>query len=195
MGSFVLAQKELKRTIKASSITLLQIDVANCFELILETGKTDKIVIEARLEGEYTKDLEIAVYQDGGTLGVEPGFISNFVSPNDKLSAHKVVSIALHIFLPKWKNVQVYGTNTRVIATGSYSDLSIILADGNCELNQVSQNVAVKTQSGNIVLKAKTGTVTASSKYGLVSPVVLPAGESHYNLSTVTGNIELKKPE
>ncbi len=195
MGSFVLAQKELKRTIKASSITLLQIDAANCFEVMLETGNTDEIVIEARLEGEYTKDLEIAVNQDGGTLGVEAGFSANFVNPNDKLSAHKVVSIALHVFLPKWKNVQVYGTNTRVIATGSFSDLSIILADGNCELNQVSQNVTVKTQSGNIVLKAKTGSVAASSKYGLVSPVVLTPGINHYNLSTVTGNIELKKPE
>jgi hypothetical protein len=195
VGSFVLAQKVLKRTINASSITLLQIDAENCFEVKLETGSTDEIVIEARLEGEYTKDLEIAVYENGGTLGVEAGFTANFINPNDKLSAHKVVSIALNLYLPKWKNVQVYGTNTRVMATGSYSDLSIILADGNCELNQVTQNVTVKTQSGNIFLKAKTGSVTACSKYGLVSPVILPAGANQYNLSTVTGNIELKKPE
>jgi hypothetical protein len=195
MGSFVLAQKQVKRTIEASSITLLQIDAANCFEVKLETGNTNDIVIDARLEGEYSKDLEVAIYEDGGTLFVDAGFKASFVNPNDKLSAHKVVSIILHVFLPKWKNVQVYGTNTRVVAMGSYSDLSIVLADGNCELNEISQNVTVKTQSGNIVLKAKAGSVTASSKYGQVSQIGLPKGLNQYNLSTVTGNIELNKPE
>lgn len=195
MGSFVLAQKKVQKTIKASSISLLQIDAANCFEVQLKTGNTDKIVVNARLEGEYSKDLEIVVFEDGGTLFLNAGFSADFINPNDKLSAHKVVSIALEVIVPKWKNIRIYGTNTRVVVNGNYSDLNIVLADGSCELNQVGQNVTVKTQSGNIILKAKSGEIVATSKYGLVSQKSFPKGTNHFNLYTVTGNIELKKPD
>lgn len=195
MGISGLAQKQLERTIDARSVSLLQIDAANCFEVKIETGDTDVIVVTARLEGEYTKDLDLKVYENGRTLAINAGFKDTFINPNDKLSAHKVVSIALHVFLPKWKNVQLYGTNARVVAQGDYEDMNIVLADGICELDQVGRNVRVRTQSGNITMKAKSGSIAASSKYGLVNKMVLPKGTNRYNLSTVTGNIELKKPE
>lgn len=195
IGVSSLAQKQLERKINASSISLLQIDATNCFEVQIETGSTDEIVVAAQLEGEYAKDLTLEVYENGSTLIINAGFRKAFVNPNDKLSAHKVVSIALHVFLPRWKKVQVYGTNARVLVEGDYKDLNIVLADGNCDLTEVSQNVTVKTQSGNITMRANDGNIEASSKYGQVSKIVLPKGFNHYNLSTVTGNIELKKPE
>jgi hypothetical protein len=195
VGVSCLAQKQLERKINASAISLLQIDAANIFEVRLQTGNTDEIVVTAQLEGEYTKDLALGVYENGGTLAVNAGFRETFITPNDKLSAHKVVSIALHVFLPSWKKVQVYGTNARVIAQGEYTDLNIVLADGNCELMEVSQNISVRTQSGNITVKAKEGRIVASSKYGRVGKFILPTGSNHYDLSTVTGDIELRKPE
>lgn len=191
----MVAQKQLKRTIEASTITLLQINAENCYELRIETGHTDEIVIEAQFEGEYSKDLELEVRQNGKTLMVAAGFRSGFVNPNDKLSAHKVVSIGLHVLLPEWKNVQIYGTNTTVVARGNYNDLNIVLADGYCELNQVSQTTSVRTQSGDILVRTDSGTANASSKYGTVRQVVLPKSLNLYNLSTVTGTIELRKPE
>ncbi len=195
LGTLAVAQTHLKRTIEASSISLLQINADNCYELRLETVHSDEIVIEAQLEGEYSKDLELSVRQNGKTLVVDAGFPSDFIKPNDKLSAHKVVSIGLHVLLPQWKNVAVYGTNVRVVAKGDYSDLDIVLADGKCELNQVSKKATVKTQSGDITIKADRGSINAFSKYGTVEQLVLPKGLNLYNLSTVTGNIELRKPE
>lgn len=195
VGVTCLAQKQLERKIDASSISLIQIDAANIFEVQMQTDRTDEIVVIAQLEGEYTKDLALEVYENGGTLAINAGFRDTFVTPNDKLSAHKVVSIALAVFLPRWKNVQVYGTNARVVAQGDYKNLSIVLADGNCDLIEVSQNITVKTQSGTIMVKAKEGRIVASSKYGHVNKIILPKGKSHYDLSTVTGDIELRKPE
>lgn len=195
MGVSVASQKKIERKVNASLISLVQIDATNSFEVQIETGITDEIVVAAQLEGEYTKDLVLEVYENGSTLIINTGFKEGFVNPNDKLSAHKVVSIALHVFLPKWKNVQVYGTNARVMVQGDYTGLNVVLSDGNCDLKEVGQNVTVKTHSGNISLKAKDGSIDASSKYGRVSKMILPNGRNHYNLSTVTGNIELKKPE
>lgn len=195
MGTLVVAQKQLKRTIKASSINLLQINTDNCYELRIETAQTDEIVIEAQLEGEYSKDLELEVHQNGNTLVFAAGFRSGFVNPNDKLSAHKVVSIGLHVLLPEGKNVQIYGANTTVVVRGDYNDLNIVLADGYCELNQVSQTATVRTQSGDILVRTDSGSTKAVSKYGTVRQVVLPKGLNLYNLSTVTGNIELRKPD
>ena len=195
VGGYCLAQKQLERKINASAISLLQIDATNIFEVKLQTSTTDEVVITAQLEGEYTKDLTLEVFENGGTLAVNAGFRETFITPNDKLSAHKVVSIALHVLLPRWKKVQVYGTNTRVVAEGEYTDLNIVLADGSCELIEVSQNVTVRTQSGTIIVKAKEGRIVASSKYGNLENFNLPTGTNHYDLSTVTGDIELKKPE
>lgn len=194
-GIWLGAQTQLNRTIEATSIDFLQINADNCFELRLETVDSKEIMIKAQLEGEYSTDLELEVQKIGNTLVIGAGFRPGFVTPNDKLSAHKVVSIGLKIRLPKWKNVEVYGTNTRVVAKGDYQGLDIVLADGACELEQVSQNTTVKTHSGNILLKANTGSVNAYSKYGNVEVIELPTGLNQYNLSTVTGNIELRKPK
>ena len=194
-GISAIAQKQLQKTVLESDISLILIDASNCFEVYLETGNTHEIIVEAQIEGEYSKDLELELYEKGNTLVVETGFRSSYVRPNDKLSAHKVVSIALRVLVPKWKNVQVFGTSARVIVTGQYTHLNLILADGSCELLQVSQNTSVKTQSGNILVVSNAGEINAYSKYGAVELDSIPKGADHYTLSSVTGNIRLRKTE
>lgn len=190
-----MAQKQVIKTVVEPAITLVQIDVRNCFEVVLETVDEPEIQVVALIEGEYSKELQLQVYEDGKTLMIGAGFSASFINPNDKLSAHKVVSIALHIKVPRWKNVAVFGTNTRVIASGAYSDLNIVLSDGLCELRQVSKVVAVKTQSGNIMVATKGGKINARSKYGEIVKDLIPIGEDRYSLSTVTGNIDVRKLE
>lgn len=190
-----ISQKQVKKTILDPSITLVQLDVSNCFELVLETRDTSEIQVAAQIEGEYSKDLELSVHENGNTLLIGAGFSSDFINPNDKLSAHKVVSIALHVVVPKWKNVAVFGTYTRVLASGDYSNLNIVLSDGLCELQQVAKMVNVKTQNGNIILATKSGKINAYSKYGEITTGEPPAGDNEYILSTVTGNITLRKLE
>ena len=188
-----VSQIQLEKTILDPSITLVQIDVTNCFEVVLETADVPEIQVAAQIEGEYSKDLELTVYEEGSTLMIGTGFRSNFINPNDKLSAHKVVSIALHIILPNGKNVAIFGTNSSVFASGDYSDLNIVLSDGLCELQKVSTVVQVKTQSGDILLSTKSGEVKAHSKYGNVISDRIPKGDNQFILSTVTGNIEISK--
>lgn len=189
------AQKKLQRVIFAQGISLVQLNSANCFKVEVHTSQGNEVAIEAEIEGEYTQDLDLKVNTNGTAILIEAGFVPSFENPNDKLSAHKVISILLKLTIPKNKDLEIYGTNSRVVIDGTYKGVKVALSDGVCQLNEVVGNVNVRTQSGSIDVMTKSAKIEANSKYGKVSPNQIPKGLSVYNLQTVTGNIELNKTE
>ena len=189
------AQKKVVKTIENSNVSFIQIDGNNCFSLALETVDISKIKVEASIDGEYLQDLLVNVKQEGTTVLVSTGFQPNFVFPNDKLSAHKVISISLKISIPKNLNVNIYGTSTNVGVTGHYANLKISLSDGNCTLNGRGKNVDVNTQSGNIELISTNAQIMATTKYGKIKREVIAFGDDHFTLNSVTGNIRIRKTE
>jgi hypothetical protein len=191
----VHAQKMVVKTVENPDISFVQIDAKNCFSLALETVDIPKTTVAASIDGEYLQDLMVNVAQEGSTVLVSAGFQPNFVFPNDKLSAHKVISISLKISIPKNLSVRVYGTSTNVAARGDYANLKISLSDGKCTLEGRGENVVVHTQSGNIALATAKGQIKASTKYGKINREVLAPGDDHFTLNSVTGNISIRKTE
>ena len=191
----VHAQKTVRKLVLADHVNAIQINTDNCFTVSVQTTLSNEVQVNAEIEGEYSRDLDLKTATNGNTLVLSAGFTPNFENPNDKLSAHKVVSIALYVTVPKGKRVDIYGTNSRVVATGTYSQLNVSLSDGDCNLTNVRGEVYAKTQSGTIYLSADKGKVSATSKYGQVSANPIPIGNSQILLETVTGNIELSKTE
>lgn len=189
------AQKKLHKIVLADNVDLIQVNTAHCFEVNLNTVSGKELLVEANMEGEYSKELDLQLKNDGTTLFIEANFVPNFENPNDKLSAHKVVSILLNISIPEFKTIALYGTSSRVNAKGKFEDLQIVLSDGTVRLNNASGKVQVKTQSGAIEVHTRAGTIEAESRYGRVPYNPIPQGESTYTLQTVTGNIELSKTE
>lgn len=189
------AQKVVKKSIGDNDIELINIDVAHCYRLDLKTVKGNEVSIEATIDGEYKRELLLSLEQEGRTYYVSSGFQPVFENPNDKLSAHKVVSIALKILVPEYLEVYVYGRSCNVTASGNYRDLTISLNDGDCILRDVGEETIVATQSGNISVYAKAAAISANTKYGEVSGDTIPEADNHYRLSSVTGNIHLKKTE
>jgi hypothetical protein len=188
------AQKKVAKSILKESIKLIQIDANNCFSVVLETTKSNTIVIEAQMDGEYSDELYLNLVENGNTLQVNSGFGPNHINPNDKLSAHKVVSIALKVFIPRHKNVQVNGTSTNVFANGVYNNLQISVSDGLCTLKEIKGNLIVKTQTGNILVTSNNAKINAISKYGTVAKNLMDNnGNNLYELSTVSGNIIVNK--
>ncbi len=192
---FSNAQKVIKKSIVNTDISHIRIDVKNCFGIDLATSDSDVLVIEAQFDGEYEKDLLLNISEKGSTIVVSADLQPNFVKPNDKLSAHKVISVALKVILPKQKDVHVFGSNCNVIATGVYDFLKVSLNDGRCDLINVSEAVEVNTHSGHISAKYSQAAIRAKSKYGKVIGTISKKGNSDYNLSTVTGDIHLKRVE
>ena len=191
----VTAQKVIRNTIVDPTISMISIDASNSFEIEMVTHTENEMMIEAAIEGEYQDDLQLKIDFEGTTINVGAGFDSNFKNPNDKLSAHKVISIALKILLPEYKNVVVFGKECNVNISGNYKLLKVNLDDGLCALNSVSEKAMITTQSGNITVNSSEAKIVADSKYGKVTGDTFEVGENQYILSTITGNIVLNRVE
>ncbi|MEH6680758.1 MAG: hypothetical protein V7724_09435 [Sediminicola sp.] len=191
--AIMCGQKVVRKSILEPHLSVAQIDVDNCFELILGTSDTSEMVVEATMDGEYGPNLVVSTAQEGNTFKVAAGFRPDFTAPNDKLGAHKLVSISLKVQLPNYMVAKVFGNSCNVWATGRYRTLDILLGNGGCQLKEVGGDVTVRTQSGDIDLSAKNGSVMARSKYGEVLGDKIPLGNDIFKLETVTGNIHLRK--
>ncbi len=188
-------QKLVRKTIINPEKQYVQINTENCYLLALQTTTGKELVVEAEIEGEYKKDLAINIEEDGNTIVVGASFLPNFRHPNDKLSAHKVISIALKISVPEYSQVNVLGTNTKVNAQGNYEKLKIVLGNGDCVLYGVKENIEVKTQKGNIILLTEEGDVKAKSTYGKVTLAPLPTGNTTFILTSIEGDIKVTNPK
>jgi len=187
------AQKLVRKAFIDPRTETIQIDAQYCYRIDLKTRFSNEIEVSASMEGEYAKDLLISIEQSGTTAMIRADFQPLFINPNDKLSAHKVVSIALKISVPEYKNVDVFGTNTNLYATGKYENLNITLSDGRCNLENVSEYVEVTTQKGDILLTAPSGNIMAESVYGKVKRGTIPFGYNQFVLKTIEGDIFLTK--
>lgn len=191
----MIGQKAIRKTIVNPENQYVQVDAKNCYLVLLETSKNKELVVEANIEGEYQKDLVVKIEEDGSNVLVSTSFLPNFIAPNDKLSAHKFISIALKITIPEYCVVNVFGTNSKVEATGTYRNLKVSLDTGDCVLKNVIEEAQVKTQKGTITVRTNEGKIDATSVYGVVKLSNIPEGNSRYKLSSVEGNIYVKKTE
>ncbi len=188
-------QKLIRKKLISPGISSVQVDAANCFEVELQNSSSEELTVEASIEGEYSKDLLVTIREEGTTLLVSAGFQPNFQNPNDKLSAHKVVSISLSVSIPQFREVRVYGTNSNISVSGIYKALSVALVDGRCVLNQVGMDTAVTTASGDILVYSEQGIVDALSKFGTVSDAQIPPGDKRFLLRTTSGNVTISKSD
>ncbi|NAY91890.1 hypothetical protein GTQ34_08170 [Muricauda sp. JGD-17] len=197
LGFFLLGslngQKLVEKGLIGPHIESIHINAHFCYQIEVNTHQGDEIQVLANIEGEYTKDLLVGLTESGNTVFVDAGFQPNFINPNDKLSAHKVISIALQVTLPEYKEVHIYGTNSNTKVSGNFRKLEIKIADGRCVLQDVIEHVVVTTQKADIFLNIPKGDVTAKSLYGEIHEEFIPTGDYRYILNTVEGNIHLKK--
>jgi len=193
LSNFGLSQKLVEKTVVNPKTKFIEINGDKCFKISMLTHASNVLKVEATMEGEYAKDLALKVEEDGDNINISADFLPSFNAPNDKLSAHKVISIALKVTLPEHVNASVYGTTTHVWAQGTYKNLTISLADGNCTLNSVAESIDVKTQKGEISVSNAKGTVTVKSEYGKVYRGDVPEGFQTFTLHSVEGDIWVNK--
>ena len=189
----ISAQKRIHKTLKNPRTSWVHIDAENCFLLKLANSDSEEVIVEARIDGEYQEFTQVEMEQEGSTLTIRPGFRPDFRHPNDKLSAHKVISNFLVVFVPKYTNVKIYGLHTQVDVRGIYSQTEIILDDGQCSMNLVAEKLHAVTQSGDIYFESKGARVKAESQYGTVKGGPIRSGNGSVSLRSTSGNIYLKQ--
>ncbi len=189
------AQKVVKKSILNPNTVNILIDTENCFKVDLSTSTSKDIIVEALIDGEYKNDLLLKIEDRESSTHISAGFHPGFIKPNDKLSAHKIISISLKIQIPKNMKVNLFGTNCNVTTKGSYNDLRITMDDGICNLKNVSKSAQVITQSGDIYIESSGAIIKSNTSYGRISKEVIPEGNNIFDLSSITGNIYLRKTE
>ncbi|MDM9631281.1 hypothetical protein [Robiginitalea aurantiaca] len=187
----IYGQKQLTKTLLNPGISSVSIDGTMSYKLELQTGTSKEVSVEAQMEGEYSPDLMVLFRESGTTLFIETRFSPNFEMPNDKLGAHKVISISLKVTVPENQDVFLNAASCQLTTFGVFKNLDIVFNDGGCNLSHRAENTEVQTGSAPIIAHLKSGVIEARSKYGEVHIDPLPRGDHHLKLHSTQGNISV----
>lgn len=144
------AQKVTQQTLSIHKIEEIRIDTDKIFQLNIFSTNDNIIKIETKMEGEYFRDLNIITATKNKQLQLFCELAEGFELPNDKLSAHKVFSVSMNIYIPKQLKVQLEGDETQVYVKGSYKKFLALLISGNYTLEDFYSEAKIQTKKGNI---------------------------------------------
>ena len=185
------SQKRVTKTLVNPGISSINIDGNLCYRVALETADTGEVTVEARMDGEYEKGLLVSFREEGKTLYLETRFSPEFRLPNDKLGAHKVVSVSMKVTLPHDQQISLTSRSCEVSTSGRYRDLKIVFNDGLCDLYHSAENTEVRTGKAPIFAHLNSGVVEAESRYGDVRVDPIPQGDHHLKLYSTQGDISV----
>lgn len=144
------AQKVTQQTFSIYEIDEVRINTDKIFQLNIISTNDKVIKIETKMEGEYYRDLNIITATKNKQIQISCELAEDFEIPNDKLSAHKVFSVTMDIYIPKKLKVQLEGDETQVHVKGNYKKFLAILISGNFTLTNFTSEAKIQTKKGNI---------------------------------------------
>ncbi len=191
------SQKDLSRTYVAEGIESFLIDGNGVHSLSVITEDVDVISVNVHLEGETSEEIVIKEHMEGSKL--ELGFGSWPLAKvyNDKLSAHKVVSVGVTLIIPERLFVSITSNTTAVFAQGTFNTLYVSIEDGNCVVKNFNGNANLTTNSGVILVTVanKTTSALALSTYGSIKNDLKSTGVFTINAKSVHGDITLQQTQ
>lgn len=149
-NSYCFAQKVTQQTIAIFDIEEIRINTEKVFQLNIYSSNEKVVKVETKMEGEYYRDVNVISATKNKTLQLSCELAEGFELPNDKLSAHKVFSITMNIYIPKQLKVQLEGDETQVYIQGNYKKFWAVLISGNYIINQLEGEAKIQTKKGNI---------------------------------------------
>lgn len=139
-----------QQTIATQGIDEIHINSEKIFQLNIYSTDENVVKIETKMEGEYYRDVNVLTATKKKQLHISCEFAEAFQLPNDKLSAHKVFSITMNIYIPKQLEVQLKGHETQVFVQGNYRKFWSMLISGNYTFENFSAEAKIQTKKGNI---------------------------------------------
>lgn len=187
----VNAQRVINKSLVTKHARFFYIDAGLVHKVLLNTNSSQEIQIQASAEGEYQNEIVLDIQESGSEIYIGTIFSPEFKVKNDKLSAHKVISIAMEISVPEELSVNLKGVYTHLEASGKYKLLQVDLQDGSCDLDRLYGEIRVTSNSGAISLESNSGVVDAATEYGKLQSDDLPLGNSAYFLRSTHGDIRI----
>lgn len=144
------SQKITQQTFSIHEIEEIRINTDKIFQLNIFSTTDTTLKIETKMEGEYFKDVNITSFTKNKQFQLSCELAEGFEIPNDKLSAHKVFSVSMNIYIPTQLKVQLEGDATQIYVTGTYKKFLAILISGNYTLENFHSEAKIQTKKGNI---------------------------------------------
>lgn len=161
----------------------------------VETWDSEIIKVIINIEGETYESVLLQALEDDDLLSLKPNYRPYFLKQNDKLAAHKVLSVEMFLYVPPGKDIHIKSTTAKVVMRGEYEYVFVGLEEGNCLLNDFQGNAFIQTKNGDINVTAIQSNGTAYSKYGTVVNKLPKQGKFTIEAESVNGLITLLKSQ
>lgn len=189
------AQISKEKTWRADAIKTVTIAGSGVFKINVKSGPSDTITLKVKIDGEYAQDLVVLDSVSAETLFIASAFQPLFVSDNDKLSAHKVLSVEYELLVPEHLSLDVKSDIASVTITGIYTAVFIESNQGSCQLKDFLGDAVINTIDGNIAVQTNLAKVEAFSKTGTVEVLQFKYGKYTISCHSINGNIIVTRIE
>ncbi|WP_417857989.1 hypothetical protein [Xanthomarina gelatinilytica] len=189
------AQKVTNKSFSSKGVSTLVINGDMVFKMHIETAKTQTISIQSLAEGEHSEEVVLITQIKSNTLYISSIYQPLFVADNDKLSAHKVLSVEYKLVIPEQLNLSISSSIASVFLFGNYNKVTTELMNGSFFAKSFKGDLLVNTIHGDIEVETHQATAEASSKHGKVDQAVLGNGNNQITLNSINGNIRISKSE
>ena len=191
--NLMTAQKTIERSIQANQIQTINVDANKSFEIFVESSSTKTITVRVEIEGEYSEQMVLLTETLERELKISTDFQPLFEIPDNKLNAHKVLSIIIRLTVPENLNVIISSDIGSVNITGSYNTLTAQLNHGHFVATNFQGSALVNSIEGNITIASNFASVEISNKNGNVIQEDIVPGPNKLLLNTLNGNITVLK--
>jgi len=191
--SFLYAQISKEKTWEATAVKTVNISAEGVFKINVKNSSSKTLSLKARIEGENAQHLVILDSISSETLFINSAYQPLFKNNNDKLSAHKVLSVEYDLSVPKHMILDIKSDIASVHVVGEYNYVFVESNQGECSLKQFLGNATINTIDGNITVQTNNAEVTAFSKTGVVQLNQFKYGKFNINCHSINGNIHVSK--
>ncbi|MBT0606976.1 DUF4097 family beta strand repeat-containing protein [Aequorivita echinoideorum] len=189
---YTSAQKIFQKEISSEGINTVIINDDFISEIKVLSTKLKNIIIEARVSGENEENVVIQEIFEGSKLFISAAFMPFFEAEDDKLAAHKILSVSLQIHIPENFTIKINSKKASVFTVGNFEIIEMGLEEGNCVLQNFKGNAKLQTKSGDITVYAKEGvSAEAISKNGSVQNQLPKKRKFHIKAESINGSIML----
>jgi hypothetical protein len=191
----VCAQKSTEKIWNADVIKTIVIDGENVFNITVSNSPSNTILLKVKIEGEHANQLVMVDSIVNKQLYISSSFQPLFVKDNDKLSAHKVMSVEYQLLVPKNIKLEIKSNIGSVDLVGTYPSVFIELNQGNCNLKQFLGKASINTVNGDINIETDHAKVEAFTKTGQITLTQFKFLKYNLNCHTINGDIKITKTE
>ncbi|MFI8377632.1 hypothetical protein [Leeuwenhoekiella sp. NPDC079379] len=189
------SQKQIEYRIPSDLVKGVFVASDDVFEVFVKTSETKHISVHAEVEGETFESIILDPVVENGLWLMKVNRSVGFEAIDDKLAAHKVISIVLYIELPINKEVWVTSGLASVQVQGDYDYINMNLSGGDCKLFDFHGNGIVNTLRGTINVETSDTRIEALTRNGIKKIATNPNGRYQLKLKSVDGNISVSQSE